>query len=68
MLAVISRLGIASVRARLRVVALALAEGEVLVAHVAAGAGRSVDRSAEFLGTGVAADGRRWSGFVVSCS
>ena len=67
MAAVISCLSVASIRARLWVIALALAEGEVLVAHVAARAGGSIDGSAKFLRTGVAVDGWWWCGLVVRC-
>ena len=67
-LTIVKSLSIASIGARLRVVALALAEGEVLVAHVAARAGWSIDGSAKFLRTSVAADGRWWGSFVVRCS
>ena len=68
MLAIVSSLSIASVGARLGVIALALAEGKVLVAHVAARVGWSIDGSAKFLGTSVATDGWWWGSFVVRCS
>ena len=65
---IIGCLSVASIRARLRVITLALAEGKVLVAHVAARSCGSVDRAAKLLRTDITADGRWWSSFVVRCS
>ena len=69
MLAIIRRLQFASLSAGRRVIALALAKGEELVAHVrvvAALVQGSVDRAAEFLGASEAVAGGWRRVFVVA--
>ena len=67
MLAIISRLRCTSLSAGRWIIALALAEGEELIAHVSIVAvlvKRSVDRATKFLGPGKAVAGG-WRGVLV---